>query len=144
MKRNDKRSSSKKDTKPEHIHRIKEVSNNELRPSCFSKWASQLALLSLPAGLRRYGKAKPSTEYVSVPDDIDSYTVVNGNLEIFQKELPRVKSPSGQKFFRNNFCYFTLKKNTLGAIATKSPESSFTHSFAKTSYKAEFPKDIFQ
>ena len=112
MKRNDKRSSSKKDTKPEHIHRIKEVSNSKLRPSCFSKWFSQLPLLSLPAGLRRYGKAKPSTEYVSVPDDIDSYTVVGGNLKIFQKELPRVKSPSGQKFFRNNSCYFTLKKNT--------------------------------
>ena len=30
MKRNDKRSSSKKGTKPEHIHRIKEVSNNKL------------------------------------------------------------------------------------------------------------------
>ena len=32
MKRNDKRSSSKKDTKSEHIHRIKEVNNNNLRP----------------------------------------------------------------------------------------------------------------
>ena len=116
MKPNDKRSSSKKDTKPEHIHRIKEVSNSKLRPSCFSKWFSQLPLLSFPADLRRYGKAKPSTEYVSVPDDIDSYTVVEilvrNQLEIFQKELPRVKSPSGQKFFRNNSCYFTLKKNT--------------------------------
>ena len=49
---------------------------------------------------------------ISVPADIDSYMVVDGNLEISQKELPRVKSRSGQKFFRNNSCHFTLKKNT--------------------------------
>ena len=114
MKRNDKRSSSKKDTKSEHIHRIKEVNNNNLRPSYFPKWVSQLPLISLAADpiARRYGKMKPPTEYVSVPADIDSYTVVDGNLEISRKELHRVKSRSGQKFFRNNSCHFTLKKNT--------------------------------
>ena len=112
MKRNDKRSSSKKDTKSEHIHRIKEVNNNNLRPSYFPKWVSQLPLISLAADPRRYGKVKPPTEYVSVPADIDSYTVADGNLEISQKELPRVKSRSGQKFFRNNSCHFTLKKST--------------------------------
>ena len=143
MKRNDKRSSSKKDTKSEHIHRIKEVNNNNLRPSYFPKWVSQLPLISLAADPRRFGKVKPPTEYVSVPADIDSYTVVDGNLEISQKELPRVKSRSGQKFFWNNSCHFTLKKNTSGTISTKSPESSLTHPFAKTSHKAELSKDFF-
>ena len=112
LKRNDKRSSSKKDTKSEYIHRIKEVNNNNLRPSYFPKWVSQLPLISFAADPRRYGKVKPPIEYVSVLADIDSYTVVDGNLEISQKELPRVKSRSGQKFFRNNSCHFTLKKNT--------------------------------
>ena len=112
MKRNDKRSSRKKDTKSEYIHRIKEVNNNNLRPSYFPKWVSQLPLISFAADPRRYGKVKPPIEYVSVPADIDSYTVVDGNLEISQKELPRVKSRSGQKFFRNNSCHFTLNKNT--------------------------------
>ena len=106
VKRNDKRSSSK-DTKSEHIHRIKEVNNNNLRPSHFPKWVSQLPLISLAAD----GKVKPPIEYVSVSADIDSYTVVDGNSEISQKELPRVKSRWGQKFFRNNPCHFTLKKN---------------------------------
>ena len=112
MKRNDKRSSSKKDTKSEYFHRIKEVNNNNLRPSYFPKWVSQLPLISFAADPRRYGKVKPPIEYVSVPADIDNYTVVDGNLEISQKDLPRVKSHSGQKFFRNNSCHFTLKKNT--------------------------------
>ena len=39
---------------------------------------------------------------VSVPNDIDSYTVVDDQLEPSNKELSRMKSFPGQKFFRRN------------------------------------------
>ena len=84
-------------------------------------------MLTAP-NLERYGKAKPFTRSVFVPNDINNYTVVDDDSEIRNKEFSRVnkverkyKSSSSNKDTKSRHTYRTQEVGNT--CPTKVPKS---------------------
>ena len=112
---------------PKGHKQTKSVNNNKLRPSYSPKWSVQLPLLTAPNS-EGYSKAKPPTTHVSVPNDINNYTVVDGYSETSNKEFSRVnqmerkyKSSSSNRDTKSGHAHRTQKvSNTYPQKVPKS------------------------